>query len=560
VTGPLNLNIGRLVALLCATLLVAIVTVGAADAYTPPGFGIARYSVAATEESGSADTQAGSHPYELTLEAGLDPSAHDADTEEEARNLDFELPAGLTVDPAAVSQDGVVGSMQMEIEGKPVSATVYNLQPAPGELGRLGFTIKSVQLSVSVAIRADGNHVPGTGGYGITLSMENIPHFGVESVKLTLGESSSGLLTLPTACAEQPQTTVRDESWGGETALLSASLPRMTGCNLLAFAPSLDVTPSVSLAGEPSGYALQLRVPQDETLGEPVGSQLQSASVTLPAETSLSAANGLAGCTEAQFTSSPDEGEMCPDDSQVGTIEIATPLLSRPLKGSVFLATHEANPPGAAMTLYVAAEETYGGVAIRLVGQITMDPSTGQSTLTFDELPQLPIGEVELKLFGGEQALLVNPPTCGPATSTASLMPWSGGGEARASSSFAIEGCRPSAALPAGSGSPGSGLTGAVGGSQTVSSAVHRNMISKAHGQIVGNHVLLTFTASTAGTVAITGRSVQRYVKKLHPGTHRIRLALSKRGLFDIRHHRRVEFELTLRTARDSISTQVAVG
>ena len=79
------------------------------------------------------------------------------------------------------------------------------------------------------------------------------------------------------------------------------------------------------------------------------------------------------------------------------------------------------------------------GVLIKLAGQLETNPVTGQLTIVLRELPQLPIGDLELHFFGGERALLSTPPTCGPATSTGDLTPWSGGSDAIASSAFEID-------------------------------------------------------------------------------------------------------------------------
>ncbi len=68
-----------------------------------------------------------------------------------------------------------------------------------------------------------------------------------------------------------------------------------------------------------------------------------------------------------------------------------------------------------------------------------MGESGRSGSLTFDELPQLPIGDIELELFGGPRALLANPPTCGLATSTSELTPWSGTAGVTASSAFEID-------------------------------------------------------------------------------------------------------------------------
>ena len=94
------------VVLACALLAICA---AASSAYASGGFGIERFSLTATEEDSSADTQAGSHPHALTLETTLAPvtGSH------EVRDLDVELPSGLIVDPRAVPQAGAVGEVEM---------------------------------------------------------------------------------------------------------------------------------------------------------------------------------------------------------------------------------------------------------------------------------------------------------------------------------------------------------------------------------------------------------------------------------------------------------------
>jgi len=419
-------------ALVCALLFAATVTSGASSAHASASFGIERYALTAVEENKSVDTQAGSHPYELTAEAVLEPNVHTSANE--VRSLDFELPPGLIINPAGVPQNNAVGTVQMDVAGKIVSATVYNLAPAPGGLARFGFTLEGAPVIADVSVRTGGD-------YGMTLSIDNLPRWEIESVKLTLeGRPSSTFLTLPTSCAGLLQTTLRGESWGGETASLSASFPQMTGCNRLLFQPALSVVSDAAEADEPSGYQVQLSMPQSESPAGLSAAQLRNASVTLPAGSSLSllSMSGASGCGEAQFALDSGEPAMCANTSKVGLVKIDTPLLARPLEGAVFLATPNANPFGALVALYVVAEEPVSGVRIKLAGQIDLNPVTGQPTLTFDDLPQLPIGEISLEQFGGERALLVNPSSCGLATSIGHLAPWSGSMEAEVSSSFDV--------------------------------------------------------------------------------------------------------------------------
>ena len=415
------------VVLACALLAICA---AASSAYASGGFGIERFSLTATEEDSSADTQAGSHPHALTLETTLAPvtGSH------EVRDLAFELPSGLIVDPRAVPQAGAVGEVEMMAAGKSISATVYNAAPAPGELGRFSFGIEGIQMSIGVAIGSGGDD-------GMTLSIQDIAQLGIESVKLILGGTGpSTLLTMPTSCASSSQTTLRGESWGKEGATLSAAFSQMTGCQRLAFDPSLSVAPDVIEADTPSGYEVDVDVPQTEDLEGLASADLEEAAVTLPegVGVSLSAADGLQACMEGQVGLGSQAPVSCPDASKIGTVEIRTPLLADPLQGAVYLATPSENPYGSPLATYLVAEDPVSGTLIKLAGEIEANQGTGQLTIVLRELPQLPISALEVHFFGGERALLSTPPICGVATSTSALTPWSASASVMASSAFDI--------------------------------------------------------------------------------------------------------------------------
>jgi hypothetical protein len=138
----------------------------------------------------------------------------------------------------------------------------------------------------------------------------------------------------------------------------------------------------------------------------------------------------------------PAQGEAakCPESSKVGTVEVHTPLVDHPIKGTVYLARQGENPFGSLIALYVAVNDPLTGVVVKLAGKVVPDPVTGQLTATFENNPQLPFEDFEFEFFGGPRAALTTPPTCGTYTTTTDLTPWTSpeGSDAFPSDSFAI--------------------------------------------------------------------------------------------------------------------------
>ena len=200
-----------------------------------------------------------------------------------------------------------------------------------------------------------------------------------------------------------------------------------TGCDQVPFDPELSGEPAVDgKPASPSGFSFDLTLPQPN---DPVGigeGDLRAAVVTLPVGVSVSpsSANGLDACSSAQIALHGGVDPACPDASKIGSVEVTTPLLPRPLDGSVYLAAQGDNPFGSLLAIYIVAHGP--GVVLKLPGHVEADPITGQLTTTFDNNPQLPFTRLHLAFDGGPRAALVLPAVCGSYTTHATLMSWSG--------------------------------------------------------------------------------------------------------------------------------------
>jgi uncharacterized repeat protein (TIGR01451 family) len=265
---------------------------------------------------------------------------------------------------------------------------------------------------------------------------------------------STPFLTLPSACSGPLTSTVSSNSWEEPGNFAEDSFAThdvaggplgVTGCGKLAFNPSLNVHPETQAGGSPSGLNVDLRLPQKESLEHETQellaeANLKKAVVTLPAGVTVSpsVANGLGACTPEEIALSSKEKPSCPDSSKVGSAEVITPLLSHPAGGSLYVAQQGNNPFGSLVALYLVVEAD--GAIIKLPGEVSLDPVTGQVTTTFDKSPQLPFSELKLHIFGGPRAALVTPSGCGSYTTTGQLTPWSSETAFESNSSFQVTG------------------------------------------------------------------------------------------------------------------------
>ncbi|HEV7495292.1 hypothetical protein [Baekduia sp.] len=342
---------------------------------------------------------------------------------------------------------------------------IYNLVPPPGVPAEFGFTSSVAPVRLDASVRTGGD-------YGLTVDVDNVNEtadllgstvvfwgvpadpshdplrgYCVSGQNATPGTGQScpsdaplkPLLTLPTSCVGPQTTTLRADSWENPGVFTSASFLShdtagnpigTTGCDRLDFTPSITAQPDTTVTDTPTGLHVNVHLPlaglQDVNgLAE---ANLKQAVVTLPAGFSVNpaAADGLQGCSSAQIDIHGAGAARCPDASKVGSVEIDTPLLDHPVKGSVYLAAQNDNPTNSVLGIYIAIDDAQSGVVVKLAGKIHADPATGQLTTTFDDNPQLPFTDFKLDFFGGPHASLATPDTCGTYTTTSVLSPWSG--------------------------------------------------------------------------------------------------------------------------------------
>lgn len=466
-------------------------------------------------EVAPSDLQAGGHPDQLIERFRLSTApenpwgaAFPGFAVVNPKSIVTTLPPGLIGDPLATPRcaqhelahatcSGAAQVGVLRVEGNrqqapdaPHELPLYNLVPPPGVAAQLGAPLPS---PVNGAAHVDAGLDAGS-GYGIEAAALNTTAAeGLISVEATIWgvphdpshdgerfcptpggrETTAGLggecpsdeelekdlkpfLRNPTSCSTAPVARLKVDAWQGPGDFVEAGseMPPMEGCDEVPFEPSFELAPTARSVDSPTGLHVDLHLPQPQDPDEPGSADLRKAAITLPEGLVVNpaSADGLDGCAPAQIELDGKEPARCPDASKIGTVEVATPLLERPLRGGVYVAMPHDNPFDSLLALYIAVEDARAGIVVKLAGKVEADPTTGRLTTTFDQSPQLPFEDFELDFFDGPRAALKTPATCGTFATEAVLTPWTApeGGEATRSSSFAIE-TAPGASTCAGS-------------------------------------------------------------------------------------------------------------
>ncbi len=289
------------------------------------GAGFSNLAVWMTNADGLIDTQAGSHPYDLTVAFGINDrkdkhvageildEGEEYPTGGQARTINVNLPTGLVGNPQAVPQctrqaldeEGAaeslcpygsqIGENKANIGGFGLAANdpVYNMVPPPGVAAQFAFIQSGIVVFLDSGVRTGGDN-------GITTHVRDIPernitfntttiwgvpgeasHNGERCYESTVGEAecpvnvpSTPLLTLGTSC-QGPEEFSSEElgTWEDEhlvlpparyTTLDNEGNPvGLTGCQRLQpFKPLISIAPDTSYADTPAGLSVDVKMQQ----------------------------------------------------------------------------------------------------------------------------------------------------------------------------------------------------------------------------------------------------------------------------------------------------------
>jgi hypothetical protein len=462
-----------------AMALVVALSASSASAITITNFEAGTCTVGTCTYSGpSSDfyAQAAGHPNFGVTDFSISATGES----DQAKRVKVELPQGLNVNPQSVPQcpvetfmaDGCSADSQVgestvttEVEvplvggipvlggtlGKlpitPPPFTVYNLVPKDGEPALFGFhvTLKVpiLETLVNEFVTLETS-IDWSGDYHESFYINNIaafPPLGRNRLVFNgqaggFGGSGSGsFLTLPSPCNGASTSTLELESQAGAKAGPLPTTPPVpiANCAAVPFKPTVTATASGSTDSS-STVTVSLNNPQHLGGSEIDSSTIKTANVTLPIGTGLNpaTATGLKFCPDGSFPLKSRAAISCPAESQVGTVAIEAPELpAGSLKGPVYLAEQKSREPasGSEYRIFFNAESPRYGVQVREEGKVKANPTTGQLTAEFDELPQ--VGFSSATLTFGPQAkhaipVLSSPPLC-TNTATSSATPYSTG-------------------------------------------------------------------------------------------------------------------------------------
>jgi hypothetical protein len=303
---------------------------------------------------------------------------------------------------------------------------IYNLAPNAGQVSLFAF-------NAPIFGRTDivGGVRPGDSGLYFTIS--NISRLSdLVSSQLTFwgmpsdhgAANAKPFITLPTACGTAGTTKLTVESWQGDTATATAGSGPATGCDQLAFSPTLEAAADGrTSASSGAGLTVTLRQPPDQA-------NVHSVSVQLPASLAARGSTVTAACPETAFAAVPAGGA----GARVGSGHAESALLSGPLDGPVYLVAHPAGLPT------VEALLNGPGVSLDLSGTITFG-ALG-ITSAFNAVPDVPITRFVLDLPPGPHSALSAPKgLCGAPLSVAATIVAQSGARVTQQAPLHVTGC-----------------------------------------------------------------------------------------------------------------------
>jgi hypothetical protein len=426
--------------------VLALLVLALAPAIAHADFGIVPGSFQSEnlDAGGQPDLRAGAHPDRLVSSFALNLD-QDGNADGNAKDVIVEMPTGFAGNargiptcPRPVFATGTcppeskIGEIVASFIGfGTFTLPIFNIAPQEGEAAEFGFVAFVVPVRMIATV--DPQRAYDTTielhdlSQSVPLSAAEITLWGVPADhQLGATGPRRALLTNPTRCDRVPVTGLRVRSWQHPETWVSAEVPAsgpLTGCDALPFHPSVDLALDTPAADSPSGVRVDVGLQQSDAAEDRGSSQVRDLSIQLPPGVTLSpgVASGLAACDDTQLGLGSPDAPTCPDASKIGSAELTSPLTG-PLPGALYLGRPL---PGDPYRLFMTADGP--GFFVKLRGSLRPDPDTGQLTASFADLPELTFSALSLHFKDGPRAPLATPATCGVASGSARLTPYSTG-------------------------------------------------------------------------------------------------------------------------------------
>jgi hypothetical protein len=427
-------------------------------------------------ETTTSSSEAGAHPDLHThFKLGSDGAP------EVAKNIAFDAPRGLFGNPRVLTQctaldfslqqcppNAQVGYIVIhaDYEGDPNHlmglAPIYTLEAGPEEAARFAFyvPILNIPIAIPVTVRSSTDYGLRFTVSGITqsvpLSEADLTFWGFPAATFFDNPNhdaerfAKGSPGHPAGCPEQSEPTcagytqasvpnrpfTSNPSVCGQSTVTSldvetyqrlgafvhadASYPEITNCNRQNFQPVAQAQLTTGEADAPSGLSMQFTIPQSQNKAASPSS-LRATTLVLPEGLAINpdAADGQSACSDTQAEFGTEVPSHCPDGSKVGTVTLKSESLEGDLTGSIYLGQPV---PGNQYRVFIIAEGF--GMKVKLIGKLLPDPSTGQVTTAFEDLPQLPLEKFEMRLFASDRGIFATPTQCAVYAVQSDMFPW----------------------------------------------------------------------------------------------------------------------------------------
>lgn len=337
---------------------------------------------------------------------------------------------GLGGDPFSVKGGKVY--ITGPYRGAPFGLSIVN--PAKAGPYDLGKVVVRAKIEVDPRTAALTVTTDDSGPYAIPHILDGIP-LQIKHVNVTI--TRPGFTFNPTNCnpLSLTATVASDE---GATSPVSQPF-QVTNCAALKFTPSIAVA-TAGHASRANGASLFTKITYPKGA---LGSQawINEAKLQFPRQLSARLTTLQKACLAHTFETNRS---ACPAPSIIGHALVRTPVLPVPLQGPVYFVSYG----GAKFPDAVIVLDGYG-VHVELHGETFIQSSTGITTATFRNTPDVPFESLEVTIPTGQYSeFAANLPGgkynfCGQKLTMPVFFRASNGAEIHQNASFAITGCAP---------------------------------------------------------------------------------------------------------------------